>query len=72
MTSKREESTAWAPFDVPLIIYWGAQTERSLHHFAIGHETHAVSSDPSLWCPEARVSEGLITHWANSTMIERR
>ena len=27
------------PIEVPANHYWGAQTERSLHHFAIGHET---------------------------------
>ena len=30
------ERTRWAPIDVPADRYWGAQTQRSLHHFAIG------------------------------------
>jgi fumarate hydratase class II len=39
MTSKRKESDSMGPIEVPADHYWGAQTERSLHHFAIGHET---------------------------------
>jgi fumarate hydratase class II len=39
MTSKREESDSMGSIDVAADHYWGAQTERSLHHFAIGHET---------------------------------
>ena len=39
MTDVRVESDSMGPIDVPADHYWGAQTERSLHHFAIGHET---------------------------------
>jgi fumarate hydratase, class II len=35
----RRESDSMGEIDVPAEHYWGAQTERSLHHFAIGHDT---------------------------------
>jgi fumarate hydratase, class II len=35
----RVESDSMGAIDVPAEFYWGAQTERSLHHFAIGHDT---------------------------------
>jgi len=34
----RTESDSMGKIEVPADKYWGAQTERSLHHFAIGHE----------------------------------
>ncbi|MGP8009604.1 MAG: lyase family protein, partial [Acidimicrobiales bacterium] len=39
MTDVRVESDSMGPVEVPADHYWGAQTERSLQHFAIGHET---------------------------------
>jgi len=39
MTDVRIESDSMGKIEVPANHYWGAQTERSLHHFAIGHET---------------------------------
>ncbi|HEY5438251.1 MAG TPA: class II fumarate hydratase [Acidimicrobiales bacterium] len=39
MTEVRIESDSMGMIEVPAGHYWGAQTERSLHHFAIGHET---------------------------------
>ncbi|HEY5092707.1 MAG TPA: class II fumarate hydratase [Acidimicrobiales bacterium] len=39
MTDVRIESDSMGMIEVPAAHYWGAQTERSLHHFAIGHET---------------------------------
>jgi fumarate hydratase class II len=39
MTDVRIESDSMGLIEVPANHYWGAQTERSLHHFAIGHET---------------------------------
>jgi fumarate hydratase class II len=39
MTDVRVESDSMGTIDVPADHYWGAQTERSLHHFAIGTET---------------------------------
>jgi len=39
MTDARVESDSMGTIDVPADHYWGAQTERSLHHFAIGRET---------------------------------
>lgn len=35
----RTESDSFGPIEVPATSYWGAQTERSLHFFAIGSET---------------------------------
>jgi len=34
----RTESDSFGPIEVPVDRYWGAQTQRSLHHFAIGHD----------------------------------
>jgi fumarate hydratase class II len=39
MTEVRIESDTMGTIEVPAGHYWGAQTERSLHHFAISHET---------------------------------
>jgi fumarate hydratase, class II len=40
MTTKktRTESDSMGTIEVPADVYWGAQTERSLHHFAIGRD----------------------------------
>lgn len=35
----RTETDSMGPVSVPSNVYWGAQTERSLHHFAIGRDT---------------------------------
>jgi fumarate hydratase, class II len=40
---KRVESDAMGEILVPAEHYWGAQTERSLHHFAIGEERMPLS-----------------------------
>src|SRR5262245_8226902 len=34
----RAESDSFGPIEVPADRYWGAQTQRSLHHFAIGDD----------------------------------
>ena len=34
----RTESDSFGPIEVPADRYWGAQTQRSLHHFAIGDD----------------------------------
>src|SRR5579871_3839072 len=34
----RIESDSMGTIEVPSNVYWGAQTQRSLHHFAIGHD----------------------------------
>ena len=34
----RSETDSMGAIDVPAERYWGAQTQRSLHHFAIGTE----------------------------------
>ena len=39
MESLRVESDTMGTVDVPTAHYWGAQTQRSLHHFAISTET---------------------------------
>ena len=35
----RTESDSMGPIEVPAEHHWGAQTQRSLHHFAISHDT---------------------------------
>ena len=35
----RTESDSMGKIEVPSNVYWGAQTQRSLHHFAIGRDT---------------------------------
>ena len=36
MTEARTETDSIGTIEVPADRYWGAQTQRSLHHFAIG------------------------------------
>ena len=36
MTESRTETDSIGPIEVPADRYWGAQTQRSLHHFSIG------------------------------------
>ncbi len=38
MTKMRTESDSMGKIEVPADHYWGAQTQRSLHHFHIGHD----------------------------------
>ena len=38
MTATRTETDSMGPIEVPADRYWGAQTARSLVHFAIGHD----------------------------------
>lgn len=38
-TKLRKETDSMGEIEVPSDRHWGAQTERSLHHFAIGHDT---------------------------------
>ena len=39
MSNVRIESDTMGEIEVPADRYWGAQTERSLHHFAIARDT---------------------------------
>ena len=39
MSNVRIESDTMGTIEVPADHYWGAQTQRSLHHFSISHET---------------------------------
>ena len=39
MSEFRIESDTMGTIEVPNNQYWGAQTQRSLHHFEIGHDT---------------------------------
>lgn len=34
----RTETDSMGAVEVPVNVYWGAQTQRSIHHFAIGHD----------------------------------
>ncbi|HEX9118819.1 MAG TPA: lyase family protein, partial [Anaerolineae bacterium] len=38
-TRNRIESDSMGKIEVPVNVYWGAQTQRSLHHFDIGRDT---------------------------------
>ena len=38
LKNTRIESDSMGEIKVPAEAYWGAQTERSLHHFAIGYD----------------------------------
>src|ERR1700758_1551151 len=38
-TRTRIESDSMGKIEVPTNVYWGAQTQRSLHHFDIGRDT---------------------------------
>ncbi len=38
-TRTRIESDSIGQIEVPSNVYWGAQTQRSLHHFDIGRDT---------------------------------
>jgi fumarate hydratase, class II len=43
MTATRTETDSMGPIEVPADRYWGAQTQRSLHHFSIGEERMPAS-----------------------------
>jgi fumarate hydratase class II len=38
MPNIRTETDCLGEFDVGLVVVWGAQTQRPLEHFAIGHD----------------------------------
>ncbi|HEX2737533.1 MAG TPA: lyase family protein, partial [Acidimicrobiia bacterium] len=40
--ANRSETDSMGPVDVPAHRYWGAQTQRSLHHFSIGDDRMPV------------------------------
>ena len=67
--------TRWARLKCPANHYWGAQTERSLHHFAIGHETMppaVIAAFGVLKLASAQVNEALGKLDAEkATLIER-
>lgn len=62
MGAFRTESDTMGEIEVPAEHYWGAQTERSLHHFAIGHDvmpTAVIRSFGILKLASARVNRDL-------------
>ncbi len=62
MSQFRIESDTMGEIEVPSDHYWGAQTERSLHHFAIGHDTMppaVIRAFGVLKLASARVNEAL-------------
>ena len=52
MSAKRVESDSMGPIEVPADRYYGAQTARSLIHFAIGARHDAAAGDPRLRRPQ--------------------
>ena len=48
----RTETDSMGPIDVPADRYWGAQTARSLIHFAIGDDTMPRERHPGLRHPQ--------------------
>ena len=62
MTEFRIESDTMGEIEVPADKYWGAQTQRSLHHFEIGHDTMPpalIRSFGILKLASARVNQAL-------------
>ncbi len=62
MSEFRLETDSMGSIEVPADHYWGAQTERSLHHFAIGHDTMpaaVIRAFGVLKLASARVNETL-------------
>ena len=45
----RIETDSMGPIEVRADRYWGAQTERSLHHFAIGDDRMPHRGHPRRW-----------------------
>jgi fumarate hydratase, class II len=41
--ARRVETDSMGPVEVPAVRYWGAQTQRSLHHFAIGDDRMPIA-----------------------------
>lgn len=62
MSNVRIESDTMGEIEVPADRYWGAQTARSLHHFAIAHDTMppaVIRAFGVLKLASARVNEAL-------------
>jgi len=58
-TGMRREFDSLGDVDVPADRYWGAQTQRSLEHFNIGHdrmpkEVYHAYGPPTRWPPKRR------------------
>ena len=51
-TGTRRETDSMGAIDVPADRYWGAQTQRSLIHFAIGDDRMPKARLPRLWLRE--------------------
>ena len=50
--STRTETDSMGAIEVPAEHYWGAQTQRSIHHFAIGDDRMPERGDPRHGDPE--------------------
>ena len=60
--STRTETDSMGPIEVPADRYWGAQTQRSLHHFSIGEDrmpTAVIRAMAILKKAAAQVNEAL-------------
>ena len=58
MASTRIESDTMGEVEVPADRYWGAQTARSLHHFAIGEDRMPTPVVRAFGDPEGGLGPG--------------
>ena len=72
-----ESSTAWATCPSRPTSYWGAQTQRSLHHFSIGNDRmpkevyHAYGTVKKA-CALVNQAEGRLPEWKADAIVQGR
>ena len=70
----RTEFDSMGQVDVPAHKYWGAQTQRSLHHFSIGHdkmplEVYRAYGTVKKACALVNGAEGRLPDWKASAIV---
>jgi fumarate hydratase class II len=73
-TSERTEHDSMGEVAVPADRYWGAQTQRSLHHFAIGGDRMPVAVYRAYGivkkaCAEVNADLGLLPRWKADAIV---
>ena len=74
VTGKRREFDSMGDVDVPADRYWGAQTQRSLQHFSIGHDKmpkevyHAYGTVKKA-CALVNAAEGRLEQWKADAIV---